>query len=272
MDYYIYDRDNNAVKEQPKMTAPVAPLIRDYHGRMDIYRSDKYHFECNTEIYREHTASLKSYPLSVDKRGQWEDGKRIAESEIELAEDKDTGWAIAIHQPVKEESEDFHPAVPISSHKVVIVPAGESELYRWVKASERLPKEGEEMVIRYHTGDKMVAVNTIYNGSHSDRPTWIEKTNTYPRQFSYLSEFNQEIEWLEKLPQESKQTCTHEALIDTGIGYYHCPMCDKGWTYNEWQEKQSEDELWDELLDELGIEHYSRLPSLKQQFQIKRKP
>lgn len=29
--------------------------------------------------------------------------------------------------------------------------------------------------------------------------------------------------------------CTHEGLVDTGVGYYHCEACNKGWTYEEWK-------------------------------------
>lgn len=30
------------------------------------------------------------------------------------------------------------------------------------------------------------------------------------------------------------EACTHLPLVYTGIGYYHCPACNKGWTYEEW--------------------------------------
>jgi hypothetical protein len=31
------------------------------------------------------------------------------------------------------------------------------------------------------------------------------------------------------------EDCSHEPLTDTGVGYYHCPACGKGWTYDEWK-------------------------------------
>lgn len=36
---------------------------------------------------------------------------------------------------------------------------------------------------------------------------------------------------------EAQKECNHEALTDTGIGYYHCPTCNKGWTYDEWNKQ-----------------------------------
>lgn len=35
-------------------------------------------------------------------------------------------------------------------------------------------------------------------------------------------------------PAQDENKCTHEGLVDTGVGYYHCPTCNQGWTYNEW--------------------------------------
>jgi hypothetical protein len=34
-----------------------------------------------------------------------------------------------------------------------------------------------------------------------------------------------------------KVKCHHEGLVDTGVGYYHCEACNKGWTYAEWESK-----------------------------------
>ncbi len=36
-----------------------------------------------------------------------------------------------------------------------------------------------------------------------------------------------------------QRDCTHEPLTDTGVGYYHCPACNEGWTYAEWQQLQT---------------------------------
>lgn len=41
-------------------------------------------------------------------------------------------------------------------------------------------------------------------------------------------------EWQSSQP--TVEQCNHEALTDTGIGYYHCPTCNQGWTYKEWKE------------------------------------
>lgn len=34
---------------------------------------------------------------------------------------------------------------------------------------------------------------------------------------------------------QERQECTHDPIIDTGVGYYHCPGCNTGWTYAEWE-------------------------------------
>lgn len=39
------------------------------------------------------------------------------------------------------------------------------------------------------------------------------------------------------LPVVEEKVCTHEPLIDTGVGYYHCPACNTGFTYDEWHSK-----------------------------------
>jgi hypothetical protein len=37
-------------------------------------------------------------------------------------------------------------------------------------------------------------------------------------------------------PIQAKETgCSHESLIDTGVGCYHCPQCNKVWSYKEWE-------------------------------------
>jgi hypothetical protein len=30
--------------------------------------------------------------------------------------------------------------------------------------------------------------------------------------------------------------CKHEPLIDTGVGYYHCPACNNSWEYDEYKD------------------------------------
>src|SRR5690606_5439263 len=37
----------------------------------------------------------------------------------------------------------------------------------------------------------------------------------------------------------TEEGCTHEPLVDTGVGYYHCPACDQGWSYQEWESRNS---------------------------------
>lgn len=40
---------------------------------------------------------------------------------------------------------------------------------------------------------------------------------------------------------EEPEECSHVALIDTGVGYYHCLACDEGWTYSEWDKMKCEE-------------------------------
>ena len=60
------------------------------------------------------------------------------------------------------------------------------------------------------------------------------------------------------------EPCTHEPLIDTGIGYYHCPACNEGWTYDEW--KKGKVEPKDDVLEILAKKLTA---SLKENYRLK---
>jgi len=36
------------------------------------------------------------------------------------------------------------------------------------------------------------------------------------------------------------ELCKHKGLIDTGVEYYHCPMCNEGWKYVELPNQEEE--------------------------------
>lgn len=68
---------------------------------------------------------------------------------------------------------------------------------------------------------------------------------------AWYDSHNFETRFALKLRLKAKQECTHEPLIDTGVGYYHCPACNKGWTYSEWEAKQEKptEEDWKTIED-----------------------
>jgi transcription elongation factor Elf1 len=47
----------------------------------------------------------------------------------------------------------------------------------------------------------------------------------------------------------TEKGCTHEPLVDTGVGYYHCPACNQGWTYQEWESRTSKTNLMNQTID-----------------------
>ena len=53
--------------------------------------------------------------------------------------------------------------------------------------------------------------------------------------------------------------CNHDPLIDTGIGYYHCPGCNKGFTYSEWENRNTSivNERYNQLEQHFKILEYS---------------
>jgi hypothetical protein len=60
------------------------------------------------------------------------------------------------------------------------------------------------------------------------------------REIMVESDFKKAIKSLLTPPadvqERAKEECTHEALVDTGIGYYHCRQCNSGWTYKDWED------------------------------------
>lgn len=75
----------------------------------------------------------------------------------------------------------------------------------------------------------------------------------------------------------TREECNHESLIDTGVGYYHCQSCNRGWTYEEWDKlkHQSQQEVKGgavEILKELcQLKHYKDTVG-KDSFYEKRQP
>src|SRR5690606_6772625 len=54
----------------------------------------------------------------------------------------------------------------------------------------------------------------------------------------------------------TEEGCTHEPLVDTGVGYYHCPACDQGWSYQEWESRNSKTNHMKQTIEERAKELY----------------
>lgn len=62
--------------------------------------------------------------------------------------------------------------------------------------------------------------------------------------YKYRAIFNLIPQAVEKEPETVKHAeCAHLPLIDTGVGYYHCPACNQGWTYSEWEKLNNQQDL-----------------------------
>lgn len=99
---------------------------------------------------------------------------------------------------------------------------------RWVKCSERMPNDERQLYYLKIRSIKTIARldnGKFYSTDYGNGSKPLEGPN---------------VEWLEEFPAPPVEVeCDHKPLVDTGVGYYHCPACNKGFTYEEWSKAAS---------------------------------